>query len=332
MLGYLYSSSSDDFTMSPVERVAVKSKREVLSCLARHFDPLGLVLPVTVRGKLLLRDIWKLKLDWDQLLPDFLSGEWEKLYRDLITLVSFRFPRRALSVLDSVSLIVFTDSSKLLYGFTAYTSTESGGSHLVFAKSKVSPVKSKSLPTLELLAVFLVFKCIESLLDSLTGIAIDSIYIGIDSQIVLTWVLSECVKAKNIFARNRVSDISLVRKRLLEERDLTCQFKYIPTDLNPADLLTRGLSSKEFTKKFAFWIHGPDFINVRPIIWPTSNLGCLSDENKILTQCSVVDDTEPLFPLNRFSSLNKLIRVTSLVMLFIEKLRKTCVVESSLAV
>jgi hypothetical protein len=40
------------------------TNRSILSEISKAFDPLGLVSPLTVRGKLPLRDLWALKLEW----------------------------------------------------------------------------------------------------------------------------------------------------------------------------------------------------------------------------------------------------------------------------
>ena len=51
-------------------------------------------------------------------------------------------------------------------------SVQDGESHLAFSKAKVAPMKPKSLPTLELLAVFLSFKCLLPLLKAYSRIRI----------------------------------------------------------------------------------------------------------------------------------------------------------------
>ena len=41
-----------------------------MSDLSSLYDPLGLFSPVTFKGKILMRDIWKLKVGWDEKLPE----------------------------------------------------------------------------------------------------------------------------------------------------------------------------------------------------------------------------------------------------------------------
>ena len=41
------------------------TKRGILSTLTSHFDPLGLVSPIGVAGKVLFQDLCKDKLGWD---------------------------------------------------------------------------------------------------------------------------------------------------------------------------------------------------------------------------------------------------------------------------
>ena len=54
------------------------TKRVVLSLLARVFDPLGFILPVTVTARFLFQGIWKLGLGWDEDLPMDLQSEIKK--------------------------------------------------------------------------------------------------------------------------------------------------------------------------------------------------------------------------------------------------------------
>lgn len=50
------------------------TKSSVLSFFARTFDPLGSYLPITVRGKVLLRRFCLAKKSWDDVLPDELCS------------------------------------------------------------------------------------------------------------------------------------------------------------------------------------------------------------------------------------------------------------------
>ena len=69
VLGYKYSTSNDIIQLT--ERCIdgkVKTKRGILSEASKNFDPLGLCLLVTVRSKMLLRDLWSSKLAWDEVI------------------------------------------------------------------------------------------------------------------------------------------------------------------------------------------------------------------------------------------------------------------------
>ena len=49
------------------------SKRKLLSLVSSVFDPLGLLTPITIKSKLLLREAWMLKIGWDEALPPSFS-------------------------------------------------------------------------------------------------------------------------------------------------------------------------------------------------------------------------------------------------------------------
>ena len=181
------------------EQTDTITKRKILSATSQVFDPLGLTLPVLVRGKLLLKRLWQEKHEWDTPLNIETMNEWNKIKNDLSHLPSLEFDRRAYD--DEVSLILFCDSSKQIYGFNCYSESNTPKGldcNLLFAKCKVAPDKNKSLPTLELLSVFLAMKCLPTLISSLQGKTIKNITICVDAQIVLSWVLTGNIKSKTM--------------------------------------------------------------------------------------------------------------------------------------
>jgi hypothetical protein len=327
LLGYNYFPKSDAIAVAGASfnDNPQFSKRIILSEISKIFDPLGLCSPVTVRGKLLMKRIWTSKVGWDEPLPEEIIADWLQLKHDLQTLSEVQFDRKVARKDEEVSLILFTDASKQFYGFNAYVVSESETeprAKLAFAKVKNAPFKSKSLPTLELMAVLLCLKCLDTLLAAFSDLKIKNVTIGVDAQIVLSWVTSGKVKTKNLFARNRVNDVLSVLRSLKSAKGLECKFKYVPTGMNPSDMLTRGLTLKEWTSNLNFWKFGPSFLNSKPLLWPDAELGCLSSQSKILTNIGKANCKESLFPLNRFSSFNKLVSVTALVLTFVRKLRK----------
>jgi len=323
VLGYRYNSETDQLKLENLKFESEKNctKRNILACTAQVFDPLGFTLPVTVSTKRLLRQLWKLKLDWDEDVPEELAKEWLKIKEDLKRLSTITFNRKAYQ--RDVELFVFCDSSKILYGFTCYARYKSGediDTGMIFAKAKIAPIKEKSLPTLELLAVFLAMKCLPTILTALES-KVKHLTIAVDAQVVLSWILTSNVKSKNVFAKNRVKDIDASRTEIKQKFDIDCKFRYVPTEGNPADLLTRGISFHEFISKKTEWLHGPEFLREEPCSWPDRELSCLSAQSKVLTG-NLMNCQESILPVEKYSSQHKLLKVTSLVILFVSKLKR----------
>ncbi|XP_062542508.1 uncharacterized protein LOC134210476 [Armigeres subalbatus] len=75
-LGLMWNPILDALQFISIRTVCETSttKRQILSLISRMFDPLGLVAPVIVIGKLLLKSIWQEELEWDEEL----KGELKK--------------------------------------------------------------------------------------------------------------------------------------------------------------------------------------------------------------------------------------------------------------
>ena len=102
-----------------------------------------------------------------------------------------------------------------------------------------------------------------------------------DSQVVLQWILSDPAKCKKkVFVANRLKDIKRFEAEILNDYNIQINYRYVPTNSNPADLLTRGLSLDSFKQQLSFWLHGPDFINMDKVNCPTSKLCCLSPDSQ----------------------------------------------------
>ncbi|UYV61483.1 hypothetical protein LAZ67_1005017, partial [Cordylochernes scorpioides] len=70
VLGIQWDPSYDTLNISCKSGPAdSKSKRQIVSAIARIYDPCGWLSPTTVVLKLLLQEIWKLKCGWDEDIP-----------------------------------------------------------------------------------------------------------------------------------------------------------------------------------------------------------------------------------------------------------------------
>ena len=95
ILGVTWDTGSDLLYIKPVyvDPVDALTKRKALSICSKLYDPLGLISPISIKGKLFIRNLWKLKVDWDEFLGEEVIVEFNRLiseYRDLSCIV---FPR-----------------------------------------------------------------------------------------------------------------------------------------------------------------------------------------------------------------------------------------------
>ncbi|MCP4253678.1 MAG: hypothetical protein GY775_09760, partial [Candidatus Scalindua sp.] len=144
------------------------TKRQCLSIIAQLFDPLGVLLPVTIKSRMFLQNLWRCKVEWDQLIPQDLVETWQSLLTDLQACCTIEYPRR---VADNrvVELHAFSDASNSAYGAAVYFCCE-GISRLVMAKAKVAPIKPVTIPKLELTALLLAARLTTFITDAYQGI------------------------------------------------------------------------------------------------------------------------------------------------------------------
>lgn len=76
LLGLLWDKQEDQIGIVMPRDDETSSKRALLSNLAKIYDPLGLVAPLTVQGKFIFRDACNAKVAWDAPLPQQLASQW----------------------------------------------------------------------------------------------------------------------------------------------------------------------------------------------------------------------------------------------------------------
>nr|XP_012231254.1 PREDICTED: uncharacterized protein LOC105677297 [Linepithema humile] len=95
VLGIQWSQSKDMFRFSydTTGTHDVISKRTIISEVSRLFDPLGLLGPIIVIAKLVLQELWRSSIHWDESVPQDIHTRWTRLKSQLVTLNQLQIPR-----------------------------------------------------------------------------------------------------------------------------------------------------------------------------------------------------------------------------------------------
>jgi len=93
------------------------TKRQILPKVNSIYDPLGLMAPITVRAKILMRRINTEefgKLDWDDPVPNTYQQEWFQFFEDLNESkeVAFKRTLKPDTAVGKPWLIVFSDAQR----------------------------------------------------------------------------------------------------------------------------------------------------------------------------------------------------------------------------
>lgn len=343
VLGYIYDPKLDTLSVKmPQLDKNASTKRGILSNVSSVFDPLGLLSPISVKGKLIMRDLHALHLGWDSPVPRLLVDKWKAYCNEFNCLPPFSSPRQVFSTESPTKLVIFVDASKEAYGFAIYA-CQFNSARLLLSKVKVSPNPAKTLPTLELLSSFLALQCAINLLSepNYCKVRISSVTVLTDSQVALAWLLSGKAMKKNVFVNNRLKDIQTFKDKF-NLLNIDICFSYIPTEHNVADFLTRGLKAKHFMENLHTWIYGPSWICCPNSEWPTGLLGCVPSKfcrspDMLAVQLTTPSETSESLSefdsekfFQRFSSYTRLLNVTMKIFEAVRRFKKSPVINDEI--
>ncbi|XP_073941239.1 uncharacterized protein [Choristoneura fumiferana] len=317
-LGIGWSPSSDNLLFqidySPDSTI---TKRSILSSTFKIFDPLGLLALCTIKPKILLQELWSLKLDWDDEVPDAIKKSWQGFSLGISSLSSLEIPRRVLlnnSIF--IEMHCFCDASEKAFGSCIYLrSKDTEGNvetNLLCAKSRVAPLKATTIPRLELCAALLGAQLTTAATQALRLHINRHIYWS-DSKVVLGW-LQSANKTKT-FVANRVAAI--------HELSDPSHWRYVPTGENPADLCSRGIEPQQVAHADLWW-HGPLFLMQSEAYWPTFPHSTVVELPELKAFPALVAEPAPsvaFIDVTKFSKLNRLQRVSARALRFIYNCR-----------
>ncbi|XP_063358857.1 uncharacterized protein LOC134648296 [Cydia amplana] len=337
VLGLKWEPASDSFVFNVQPSNQPCTKRTILSEVARIFDPLGFLSPLTIQAKALIQKLWILGSSWDETpLPEIVS-QWSNFSQQLPQVRDLKIPRKfTIEGAQSYQLHGFCDSSEVAYGAVVYLRvTESDGSvrvHLVCAKARVCPLRKQSLPRLELCAAVLLADLIKFVKDTLR-LPVEETYLWCDSTVTLAWLRAPSSRWVT-FVANRVSHVQDIVP--------TACWRHVPSGTNPADICSRGQMPRELLTNTLWWA-GPEWLSHSPSEWPTDLSKDRNTDNVVLSEqrrvTLVTSQTEPIKQtsiidqlLERYSSLDKVCRILAYVRRFCTNARSTASRSESLLI
>lgn len=268
-VGVYWEVATDQFGFAIATKDKPTTRRGLLSVISSVYDPLGIASPFVLSAKLiLLQDLCRLQLKWDDGIPDSHLCSWKKWLLELPTLSNLTIPRCLKpphfgDVVD-YQLHHFLDASQSAYGAVTYMriTNHDGEVHcsFVIGKSRLAPIKPMTIPRLELSAAVVATRLDEMMKAEIDLPLTESVF-WTEYTTVLQYINNQS-KRFSVFVGNRVATI----------HDLTkpSQWRYANTKENPADDASRGLSADKLTSDSDNrWINGPPFLWKSETFWPT---------------------------------------------------------------
>ncbi|XP_062540788.1 uncharacterized protein LOC134208860 [Armigeres subalbatus] len=273
VLGMWWCTASDTFTYKVSPRISadllqghiVPTKRQILSTLMMIYDPLGLLANFLMFLKMLLQEIWRSRVDWDDQIKDEQLKKWRKWLQVLPQVEIVSVPRcyrmkTSIGQQNVIQLHVFVDASENGYAAVAYLRFEENGvveCALVGAKARVAPLRFVSIPKLELQAAITGARLANDIMET-HKLKPAQRFFWSDARDVLCWLNSD---------HRKYSQFVGVRVGELMELTETKEWNWISTKLNVADDATKWQKSPDLSPSTR-WFRAPEFLWKSSEQWP----------------------------------------------------------------
>ena len=256
-LGVQWNVANDSFQYNVNIPAREATKRGILSFISSIYDPLGMVSPFILTAKIILQNLCREKIGWDDEIPCTAVSRWNNWIKELPQLAELKVQRcfkpENFGEVKTVELHHFSDASEDGFGAVSYVRTinHEGKIHCSFAigKSRLAPLKPMTIPRLELSAATVAVK-LDRMLKRELEIRVDRSVFWTDSTAVIKYINNEN-KRFQTFVANRIA--------VIKDGSDPSQWHYVQTKMNPADDASRSVPVKDLTGD-SRWINGPSFL------------------------------------------------------------------------
>ena len=293
------------------------TKRTILSEMSQIYDPFGLISPFVLKAKLIIQNLWCLKIGWDEEPPLSVQDAWREIRRDFSHIPEIQIPRFICINNKIFEIHGFSDASEKAYGYCLYSRTIDPVSNkislqLMVSKTRIAPLKKLTIPKLELMAACLMATAISRLVEK---IRVDNVFAWCDSKIVLAWIQKPAGQFK-VFVANRIKTI--------QSASCINSWNYVPTDIS-----SRGSSVLKLLNSDIWW-HGPKFlVDSKNSLQSQDDYSCIDLPEQKTTSIIALTSQNNLFSLiSNYSSLTKLLYVTAFLKRFAYNSRKSNTIKS----
>ena len=215
------------------------------------------MLPVAIKFRIDLQELWSLGYKWDDILPANLQSKWIENAQTINHHLASEFDGKlkGIHAIGLPQVHGFCDGSEKAYGAVIFLRWELKNLSYkcvpVLIKSFVAPLKRKTIPRLELLGCLTLTRMYDTCITSLQFENIQDCkrIFWVDSSAVLSWIRTPSRQFKP-FVSARVAEI--------QETVGVDDFHYVRSKRNPADTLTRGTEPSTLTD----WLEGPSFLQL----------------------------------------------------------------------
>uniref|UniRef100_A0A182HML8 Peptidase aspartic putative domain-containing protein n=1 Tax=Anopheles arabiensis TaxID=7173 RepID=A0A182HML8_ANOAR len=160
VLGMWWNANEDTFQfkvplkdVDVLQGIVIPTKRQVLSTLMTIYDPLGLIAGFLLFLKVLLQEVWRSGIGWDDQIPNSLQDKWKEWLTCIPHLQSIKILRCYCTSISletcTTQLHIFVDAGRDGFAAVAYFRFESEDQRevvLIGAKTRVAPLKYTSIP------------------------------------------------------------------------------------------------------------------------------------------------------------------------------------------
>ena len=242
-LGVLWNVESDAFGFIILAKNKPCTRQGILSVVLSVYDPLGFAAPFILLAKQILQELCRLNIGWDDPIPEEFAKWWGTWLSDLPKLeylkIQHCFQPVDFGEIVSAELHNFSHAFQRGYGAVLYlcltNDKQDRSCSFVMGKSRLSPLKTVTIPRLELPAAVLATKLDKSIKKEIDILINQSVF-WTDSTCVVSYIASTD-KRFHTFVANRVSSI--------RKASFPSQWNYVDTKSNPADDASRGLQVEE---------------------------------------------------------------------------------------